>query len=487
MLELNRLYNMDCRNGLKLLDDNSIDSIVTDPPYELGFMGKKWDSTGIAYNVDLWREALRVLKPGGYLLAFGGTRTYHRMTCAIEDAGFEIRDCIQWIYGSGFPKSMDISKAIDKRGGEMVGWFGKWLREWRTENNITQKEIAALFPSKTGGLTGCVANWELGLNMPTSEQFNLICKTFGLPFQNMEEAEREVVGKGISGKTAIWQEQGGMGNFDVTIPATDAAKQWQGWGTALKPANEPIVVARKPISGTVAENVLKWRTGGINIDECRLEPTGIQRVRKAGSEFGQNSGWNDHANIDTVYDGTQGRWPANVIFDEEAAEILDRQSGTLKSGDNCTRKQEGYFVEHGGLGKAGDIQTTYGDIGGASRFFYCAKASQSERNFGCEDMPDSDKHTTYGDYKGTPEHSANLNSKSKNFHPTVKPLKLIEYLITLVTPKGGICLDMFEGSGTHGVACKKLYFNFIGFELSKEYYNIAQKRMDAVMAQVSFL
>ena len=183
MLELNKLYNMDCCEGLKLLDDNSIDSIVTDPPYELGFMGKKWDNTGIAYSADMWREALRVLKPGGYLLAFGGTRTYHRMTCAIEDAGFEIRDCMQWIYGSGFPKSMDISKTIDKAAG-------------------AEREVIGVC-KRSGKETGTYGTFE--------------------------------------------------GNNSITAPATDAAKQWEGWGTALKPANEPIVVARKPISGTVAK------------------------------------------------------------------------------------------------------------------------------------------------------------------------------------------------------------------------------------------
>lgn len=198
---------MDCREGLKLLEDNSIDSIVTDPPYELGFMGKSWDKTGIAYNVELWHECLRVLKPGGHLLAFGGTRTYHRMACAIEDAGFEIRDQIQWIYGSGFPKSMDISKAIDKKLG----------------------------------------------------------------------AEREVIGQRKVTSSDLGQSSGwnyldtSKGVYNYTIPTTDEAKQWDGWGTALKPANEPIVVARKPLSEkTIAENVLKWGTGGINIDDCRI-------------------------------------------------------------------------------------------------------------------------------------------------------------------------------------------------------------------------
>jgi DNA modification methylase len=412
-MELNRIYNQDCLIGMKEIPNNSMDSIVTDPPYELGFMGKKWDSTGIAYNVDLWREALRVLKPGGHLLAFGGTRTYHRMTCAIEDAGFEIRDCIQWIYGSGFPKSMDISKAIDKAAGaerEVVGSKGQ------TGKNSTIRRSAQV----------------------------------------------------VQGYRPDGQEYAGLqlDYIPITAPATDAAKQWEGWGTALKPANEPIVVARKPISGTVAENVLQWGTGGINIDDCRIESDG-EIIQQSGelqdmARSTINSGY-DRKNKTMFRTGkpkersgpanSQGRFPANVIFDEEAAEMLDRQSGTLKSGDNCVRRQEGYFMEHGGLGKAGDIQTTYGDSGGASRFFYCAKASQSERGEG-------------------------------NKHPTVKPIKLIKYLVTLVTPKGGTSLDPFEGSGTHGKACEELGFNYIGFESDEENYAIACNRIKSEQAQI---
>ncbi|HHW90957.1 MAG TPA: site-specific DNA-methyltransferase, partial [Clostridiales bacterium] len=200
---------MDCLEGMKLLDDNSVDSIVTDPPYELGFMGKKWDSTGVAYNVELWKECLRVLKPGGHLLAFGGTRTYHRMTCAIEDAGFEIRDCIQWLYGSGFPKSHDISKAIDKKLG------------------AERKVIARKKKLQSYGYEG-----------------------------------NNVYGGDV--------DRGGI--QEITAPATPEAQEWEGWGTHLKPANEPIVLARKPISEkTIADNVLKWGTGGINIDDCRIE------------------------------------------------------------------------------------------------------------------------------------------------------------------------------------------------------------------------
>jgi site-specific DNA-methyltransferase (adenine-specific) len=382
-IELNRIYNMDCREGLKLLEDNSIDSIVTDPPYELGFMGKGWDKTGIAYNVELWRECLRVLKPGGHLLAFGGSRTYHRMACAIEDAGFEIRDQIQWIYGSGFPKSLDISKAIDKATG----------------------------------------------------------------------AEREVVGIAKSGKTAGMQNLGPSGikggEYNITQPASEAARQWQGWGTALKPANEPICVARKPLSEkNVALNVLKWGTGGINIDGSRIgtrEKNQSMGAKKTKNVYGEI----DLPKIENKYPKILGRFPANVIFDKETAKMLDEQSGILKSGNNCVRRKEGHCLEHGGLGKSGDVQTTYGDSGGVSRFFYCAKASKSER----------------GEF---------------NNHPTVKPLKLIEYLIKLVTPPNGICLDPFEGSGTHALACINLGFNYIGFELNKDYFNIAINRINNI-------
>jgi site-specific DNA-methyltransferase (adenine-specific) len=381
---------MDCLGGMKLIPDNSIDSIVTDPPYELGFMGKEWDKTGIAYNIEVWKECLRILKHGGHLLAFGGTRTYHRMVCAIEDAGFEIRDQMQWIYGSGFPKSMDISKAIDKREG---------------------------------------AEREKIIN----------------PLANKQTAQ--VAGKGLSGaKNAI--------NFITPNPITDEAKQWDGWGTALKPANEPIVVARKPLSErTVAENVLKWGTGGINIDDCRIEhnepvKTTNRNGRENASVMNDESCGFDNTKNTMASADPKGRFPANIIFDEEAAKMLDEQSGTLKSGGGNkgnVKNGTGLF----GNGKSFDTVNFKANSGGASRFFYCAKASKSERG-------------------------------ENNIHPTVKPIKLIEYLIKLITPPNGISLDPFEGSGTHGVACKELGFNYIGFEISKEYCEIANKRIESV-------
>ncbi len=376
---------------MKLLDDCSVDSIVTDPPYEIGFMGKKWDSTGIAYNIELWQECLRVLKPGGHLLAFGGTRTYHRMTCAIEDAGFEIRDCIQWLYGSGFPKSHDISKAIDKKLGAE--------REFICENPNARPNSQPKY-----SLDGQNKNFQISVQ-------------------------------------------------PITAPATPEARQWAGWGTALKPANEPIVVARKPLSEkTIADNVLKWGTGGINVDGCRI-PTddnlngGGYSKNFKGSTFLAYGGKLD-------YKQPAGRFPANVILDEEAGKLLDEQSGISKPRKGRTGKRGG-TAWHGqkGIGTPDKIGRWPSDSGGgASRFFYCAKASKKERGEG-------------------------------NNHPTVKPVSLIKYLVTLVTPPDGVCLDPFMGSGTTAIACINTNRNYIGFEIDKHYCDIANERIRKTLAE----
>ena len=282
-----RLMHGDCLAAMAELPDASVDSIVTDPPYELGFMGKHWDGTGIAYNIETWRQALRVLKPGGHLLAFSGSRTYHRMVCAIEDAGFEVRDQIMWLYGSGFPKSHDVSKGIDKRGGEQVSWFGPWLKEWREQRGLSQRELCercGFYGSVNRG--GTIANWELGLGQPTVEQFNRICAELSLSFKDMAEAEREVLGQRKVNKGLAFTSEG-PDSLDITAPATDAARRWQGWGTALKPAHQPIVLARKPLEGTVAANVLKHGVGALNIDQCRVENRNYRarvRARKMACE-----------------------------------------------------------------------------------------------------------------------------------------------------------------------------------------------------------
>lgn len=351
----------DCLEVLKKLPENSIDSVVTDPPYGLSFMGKTWDYD--VPSVEIWKEVLRVLKPGGHLLSFFGTRTYHRGVVRIEDAGFEIRDQIQWIYGSGFPKSHNL--------------------------------------------------------------------------------------KG----------------------------EWQGWGTALKPANEPIVVARKPLEKglTVAENVTKWGTGAINVDGCRIgTETRTYSINGAikGGNFG-NKATQPSEERETVT--AQGRWPANVLFDEEAAEMLDEQSGILKGLGQHNQKASSIYGGNHQPSKSENLDRS--EQGGASRFFYVAKASKSERNAGLEGMP---KIKSQVDLPQAGIKEGNSRGHfTQNFHPTVKPIKLMQYLIKLVTPPNGTVLDPFMGSGSTGVAAKLLNRNFVGIERDESYFNIATKRIDA--------
>ena len=517
---------------LKRFPSECFDAVVTDPPYGLSFMGKKWDYD--VPSVELWREVLRVLKPGGHVLSFGGTRTYHRMVVNIEDAGFEIRDQVMWLYGSGFPKSLDVSKAIDKAAGaerEVVGH-----QNYKSNLNI-----------QSGKLKGaeCLADNYI----PTP----------------------------------------------ITAPATDDAKKWQGFGTALKPANEPICLARKPLEKglTVAENVLKWGCGAINVDGCRI---GTQEKLSSGRHTtGDQQGPSGYKTTNrTKYEqSTQGRWPANLLLDETAAEMLDAQSGQFAGSiGRANRKSAGEY--NASNYKVGVVtETEIKNFGGASRFFYVAKASKRERNAGLEKndlmweheawekpdlklaLTDMLKHakdisgailtdaylwnigqfglnitgqcptaTTYTIKTAlkliielktlSASQNSNINAsiqdairtieanglslvesaalisqslpsitnektvsvlgavlavlqtlstikgfaKSGNFHSTVKPIRLMEYLVKLVTPPGGTVLDPFMGSGSTGVACKNLGFNFTGIELSEEYFEIAKKRMD---------
>ena len=415
MLEVNKIYLGDNLELLKQLEPNSIHSCVSDFPYNLGFMGKKWDTITNYYDwCKLRAEGIyKALKPGGYCLIFGGTRTHHRLVCAFEDAGFEIRDEIQWIYGSGFPKSMDISKAIDKKAG-------------------AEREIVGIKPGHE-------------------------------EFANRKSKGDTVFKGGMEGFDRPWlhdEEKRQMYHMQ-TAPSTDEAKQWDGWGTALKPAHEPIMVARKPLSEkTVIDNVLKWDVGGININDSRIEFSENDDPRigknykhnaKAGLENGSHK--DNASGQEQLLHNPQGRFPANIIFDEEAGQLLDEQSGTLKSGKNATRKNPDAKGYHGNWG-TGQEMTTYGDSGGASRFFYCAKANKKDRT---------------------------ENNQIENNHPTVKPTDLIKYLIRLVTPKNGICLDVCEGSGTHIKACLQLTkedypVQYIGFENEKESFNISINR-----------
>ncbi len=388
LIKINLLKG-DCLEKLKELPKESIDSIITDPPYGLSFMGKKWDYD--VPSVAIWQECLRVLKPGGHLLSFGGTRTNHRLVVNIEDAGFEIRDCIQWIYGSGFPKSTDVSKRIDKEAGverEVIGT--------KTEHNIKS---------------------------------------------------------GIGNETRLHNSSGNRETIElnITMPASDSAKQWQGWGTALKPANEPICVARKPLEKglTVAENVLKWGTGALNIDGSRIEANDGQDRSRPPRTPNAILGGGKGTNLTASEHNAQGRWPANVLFDEDAAEMLDEQSGEVRSaGAKSNTQQTNSNTDLKFMGKATGIVgvNNYSDKGGASRFFYVAKASKSDRGTG-------------------------------NNHPTVKPIKLMQYLIKLVTPPNGTVLDPFMGSGSTGVAATSLGFAFVGCEMNEDYFKIAEKRI----------
>ena len=403
------LYCGDCLEVLRTLPESSVDAVVTDPPYGLSFMGKRWD-----YDVpaeEIWRECLRVLKPGGHLLAFAGTRTQHRMAVRIEDAGFEIRDLIAWVYGSGFPKSLDISKQLDKLAGaerEVVG----------VSSNIR----------------------------PNSDRGN-----------NLAHGE---YGK-------VW---------DSTAPATEAARQWQGWGTALKPALEPITVARKPLEGTVAENVLAHGTGGMNVDGCRVGTDGGTKAvnfgDNAGAMFGGGKGkpTNDIATLDA------GRWPANLIHDGS-----DEVVGLFPECKPATSRTAGSGV---GMFAHGSKEpgTVYADSGSAARFFYCAKASKADRDEGCEGLEARKGHSNYGSIQ---EFSS--NPPRRNHHPTVKPTDLMRYLCRLVTPPGGIVLDPFTGSGSTGKAALLEGFRFVGIEREAEYVEIARARIAAAKPEQSDL
>jgi site-specific DNA-methyltransferase (adenine-specific) len=412
------LLKGDCRQQLATLPDNSVHAIITDPPYELGFMGKTWDSTGIAYNLEVWTQCLRVLKPGGHLLAFGGSRTYHRLACAIEDAGFEIRDQIMWVYGSGFPKSLDVSKAIDKAAGverEVVG-----IR--------TLSGTAASTNPATGTLDGS---------------------------------------SGVGAKKDV----------PMTSPSTDAAKQWDGWGTALKPAHEPIVLARKPLDGTVANNVLTHGVGALNINASRVGTDGGTR-RDGKANEPNDLGWENMRGhkIETL---AAGRWPANFIHDgsDEVLQLFPDSKGAfapVKSGHSG--KSKGIYGDYAQRGDDG--ATFYGDSGSAARFFYCAKASRTERNTGLDHLPTRETLIYSEKAQGPlPQQTPSKPSPQTNFHPTVKPLALIHYLIKLITPPGGTILDPFLGSGTTAVAATQLGHPWIGCELTEDYWPIIEARI----------
>ena len=354
---------------IKDMSDNSVDAVVTDPPYEINFLSAEWDRSGIAFNVDFWKEVKRVMKPGTHACIFGFPRTHHRLMCALEDAGFDLRDVLMWLYGSGFPKTLDISKAIDKMKGaerKVVGEYREPERGKRYKNEKSVKKFAY------GGFTN---------------------------------------------------------NRDITAPATPEAIQWNGWKTSLKPSYEPIILVRKPISEkNVALNVLKWETGGLNIDACRIGwgDKWIEGSKKDAKVRIMSKHNPSSYMISYPHDKycRQGRYPSNVLLTEESADMLDRQVAMSKSLKALSKNDDG---------------------GNVSRFFYAPKISPKERG-------------------------------KSNKHPTVKPIKLIEHLVKLITPPNSTILDPFVGSGTTLKACQNLGFNGIGFEVNPEYESIIRKR-----------
>jgi site-specific DNA-methyltransferase (adenine-specific) len=417
------IHHGDCLEVLRGMPDNSVDAVVTDPPYGLSFMGKKWDYD--VPSVEVWEECLRVLKPGGHLLAFAGTRTQHRMAVRIEDAGFEIRDMIAWVYGSGFPKSHNVAIGIDKMNGA---------------------------PARGKALV--VAG----------------------------RGERE----DLQGKDANPRPQ----DLESYAPSTEAAQQWQGWGTALKPALEPITMARKPLEGTVAANVLAHGTGGINVDGCRVNADG-EIVEQSGKtvdiDRGKCAEGYDRPNATMFRTGkpaerggpsnSQGRWPANLIHDGSDEVVGLFPQAAARNGGNTGTDSGGVYS--GTLGQTTTQQ--FRDTGSASRFFYCAKASKADRDEGLKTPPQP--FVQFQTANGTSGKASSLsegrNTEYRNTHPTVKPTDLMRYLCRLVTPPGGVVLDPFTGSGSTGKAAKLEGFSFIGIEREAEYVAIAQARINS--------
>lgn len=449
-----KLYHGNMLDMLEVIEPNSIDSIITDPPYELNFMNKGWDNSGIAFQPDTWKKCYEVLKSGGYLLAFGGSRTFHRIACAIEDAGFEIRDTIMWLYGSGFPKSMNIGLALDKKNG--------------VESKVIGKAIGNINAMPDGRPSRSQIAWE-----STPKEYEI----------------------------------------------KEATNEWKGWGTALKPSFEPIIVARKPFKGSLVDNVIEHGVGGINIDECRVGNDELHNSYAGNKNSGFTSADTRDEKGKGMFAGNKegqtivnGRFPANTIltydetdFDEVCGGFPDTKSNGGKIKNKDFESYSGSMMNNSNLTKnltrGQTIYNAPSDSGSASRYFYCAKASKKDRDEGLDDfIPTTDKAKGNGldrvcEFCGvsqlTPE-LCHCETKSwitkpkKNTHPTVKPTELMQYLVRLVTPNNGIVLDPFNGSGSTGKAVmyenkeRNKNYKYIGIELTEEYLPISKARIEYV-------
>jgi len=442
------LFNGDCLHIMRGMAAESIDSIVTDPPYGLSFMGKDWDR-GVPGS-PFWVEALRVAKPGAHLLAFGGTRMFHRLACAIEDAGWEIRDCVMWVHGMGFPKSHNIGKAIDKMDAtdeqrKRRLRFTSWVRS----QNVTAKQIDDATKTQMGG--HYTAN-ESQPAIMTREHLEACRHLFNdVPewverecdirsVESKNTKQRKVVGKYVSDMGGLGGQRLGRSKGDITTAFTNDAARWEGWGTALKPAWEPVLVCRKPIAAgmTVAGNVVEHGCGALNIDGCRIGNEQTTTIRNGNS--GKN-GIYQKDNRTFARINPPGRWPANVVHDgsEEVVRLMPDEGN-----------------------------------GSAARFFYCAKADATDRDDGCESLPLRDAGSRTGDLDGSLRAEP---LQRRNNHPTVKPNDLMRWLCRLVTPPGGTVLDPFMGSGSTGKAAIAEGFRFVGIDLSTGFCDIAAARI----------
>lgn len=408
------------------IERGTVDAVITDPPYGLNFMGREWDDS--VPGPLFWENLSRIMKPGAHLLSFGGTRTFHRMAVAIEDAGLEIRDTLMWLYGSGFPKSLDVSKAIESD---------------LTKGKSNSRSLRATEQAGDG------------------ESYTLRGKNNGIMGEAREYDRKEFT------------------------PTTPEAEAWQGWGTALKPAYEPIIMARKRMKRTVAKNVLKHGTGALNIDACRIEGAPPSRAQPIfNSPTGQVYNFQTGTGRNGKMSHATGRWPANVVLDEDAAEELDAQSGERHGGGNRdgrgrrTQREGQYQGNAYGVFTHKTGSPNYADTGGASRFFYVAKASRRERNAGLEGMPERTLRWSSGEQSPGTFQSEGTNRSAANHHPTVKPITLMEWLIRLVTRPGGLIVDPFGGSFTTLVAAARLGYPAIGMDLSEEYAEIGARRVE---------